>query len=105
MVGGEVVVRPDVEGATQNDPLQAVQGDLVNWNNRTDQCHHPVAVDPAGLFLTDEIPPGRSSDPLFNVTQTPGTTITYMCSRHPDNAKERGRITVVPLSGAGGADV
>jgi hypothetical protein len=52
-----------------------------------------VAITPAGLFLTDEIPPGRASSPMFNVTQSPAT-ITYQCSRHPENPDEKGTIKV-----------
>jgi hypothetical protein len=92
-VDGKTVLQPDRPGANPGDPLQAVLGDLITWNNETDDIHHPVAITPAGLFLTDEIPPGRASSPMFNVTQSPAT-ITYQCSRHPENPDEKGTIKV-----------
>jgi hypothetical protein len=99
-VDGKTVLQPDWPGTKPGDPLKVKRGDFVTWNNRTNEIHHPVAITPAGLFLTDEIPPGRVSSPIFNVTQSPSptpppTTITYMCSHHPDNPDERGSIEVI----------
>jgi plastocyanin len=90
--GNKVVFEPDRPDAKPGDPLQVIQGDLVVWNNRTAEIHHPVAI--TGPFLTDEVAPGRASDPLFNVTQAVGTTITYICSHHPDDPNEKGTIQV-----------
>jgi plastocyanin len=89
---GKVVFQPDRPRAKPGDPLQVFPGDFVVWNNRTDDAHHPVAIDPPGLFLTEEIPPRQPSDPKFNVTKPSGTKITYKCSLHPDEA---GTIDVI----------
>jgi plastocyanin len=90
-IDGKTVFQPDRPGANPGDPLEVVLGDLVTWNNETDDPHHPVATDPAGPFLTNEIPPGGVSSPIFNVTQTPPKTIAYTCSLHAD---EKGSIKV-----------
>ena len=91
-VGGKTVLQPDRPGAQPGDPYQADLGDLITWNNETNDIHHPVAIDPVTTYLTDEIPPGRVSSPIFNVEEA--KTITYQCSRHPDNPDEKGTIEV-----------
>ena len=92
---GKVVLQPDRPRAKAGDALEVYPGDFVTWNNRTDDAHHPVAIDPPGLFLTDEIPARQPSDPKFNVTKPSGTKITYKCSLHPDNPDEIGTIKVI----------
>lgn len=89
---GTTVFQPDRPGAKPGDPLKVIKGDLITWNNRTNDIHHPVAVTPAGTFLTDEIPPKDVSSPIFSPV-TP-SVITYMCSRHPDDPGEKGSIEV-----------
>ncbi len=81
-VGGKVVFRPDVPGAQAGDPLGADVGDIVTWNNRTNDAHHPVATEPGGLFLTEDIPAGQVSSPMFNI-ETAGI-IKYVCAHHED---------------------
>ena len=77
-VGGKVVFRPDLPGAQAGQPLGANNGDNVTWNNRTDEFHHPVATEPAGEFLTDDIPAGEVSSPIFNISKS----VTYKCAHH-----------------------
>ena len=74
---GTVVFRPD--GEEIGKTLGAKQGDNVTWTNRTNRPLELHSIDPLGLYLTDEIPAGSASSPAFDVTQDPGTTITYSC--------------------------
>jgi plastocyanin len=82
-----VAFQPDVPGAQPNQPLGVNVGDNITWNNRTNEAHWPVAIAPGG-FLTNNIPAGEVSDPIFNVQ----TTVTYRCLHHP---QEHGMIVVV----------
>ena len=86
---GTVVFKPDISSAQPGQPLGANAGDIVTWNNRTNQAHWPVAIDPPG-FLTNDIPAGEVSNPIFNI-QGP---VKYRCQHHP---QEQGSI-VVPAS-------
>lgn len=107
---------PDLQGANPGDPLQAQQDDLVTWNNTTGDSHQPWPTDssydplPAergsANYLSDEIPPGESSRPSYDVAQ-PVTdpppdnwTVYYYCKLHPTVETERGTIeaTTVPTS-------
>jgi hypothetical protein len=71
---GTVGFRPDLPGATIGQPLGAANGDIVNWNNETNNTLTLVSIPP-GTFLTDPIPAGQASDPGFQV----GGSITYSC--------------------------
>jgi plastocyanin len=68
--------------------LQAAQGDIVSWNNQTDQLHQPVASD--GTALSDGVPPWDTSSPGY-VLPTSGVTISYACKYH---SGETGTIIV-----------
>ena len=70
-----------------------VQGDIVSWNNTTDQEHWPAPDDMAthGSFMAEPIKPDSASI-AYNVIATAGKTITYRCLLHPD---EKGQIEVV----------
>jgi plastocyanin len=97
------------EGGPQG--LLARAGDLVSWNNATDEAHQPWPTDanykpltPAQVgprggenYLSDEIPPDHSSRPSWVVTVSPVTqnTIYYCCKLHPDM---HGVITITPTS-------
>jgi hypothetical protein len=86
---------------------QAQQDDLVSWNNTTNETHQPWPLDgngnpikspSPGEYLSDPIPPGRSSRPAYNVAQ-PATspppdswTVSYYCKNHPNRPSERGTI-------------
>ena len=87
LADGTVAFEPDVPGATPGQPLGAKTGDLVTWNNRTNQAHWPVATS-AQTFLTNDIPAGQVSDPIFQVQ----SMVTYSCRHHPH---EQGVIEVV----------
>jgi len=100
---GGVKFQPDIEDAEPGDPLEVEQGDLVSWNNTTDQTYRPIATTP--LFIGGTSPPvpaqltaspiqPHSPSPYFNVTQPTGTTIDYICEGHPEI---QGRIVVVPF--------
>jgi hypothetical protein len=103
---------PDADG------LLAQAGDLVSWNNRTDDVHQPWPTDanyvpladaqvgPRGSqnYLSDEIDPDGSSRPSWVVAPltfpappppppVSGKTIYYCCRLHP---QERGKINITP---------
>lgn len=115
---GETVFVPDLQGAQPGDPLQTWQDDLVSWNNTTNKTHQPWPTDssyqplpdsqvlPRGsaTYMSDEIPPGESSTPSYDVPPPPAAnppletwTIYYCCKKHPT---EHGTIvaTTVPTS-------
>jgi plastocyanin len=88
----------------ENGPtvLNVSKGDIISWNNTTDDLHQPVAADasyqPLGAapgtpqYLSDAIPAGESSEPAWiaNAAAVP-TTVYYVCAYHKD---EHGIITV-----------
>jgi hypothetical protein len=117
--GGGAAFVPDLLGAQPGDPLQAQQDDLVTWNNTTSETHQPWPADenynplpdsqvlPRGSagYLSDEIPPGGSSRPSYDVAQPPlppdaphgarppaTWNVFYCCKLHPTVASERGMI-------------
>lgn len=94
--GKPAVFTPDIDATPplpRGAPLKVVQGDLVSWNNTTDQPHWPVPDDPNtyGDFITRPIDPDSSST-AYNIVASAGTTISYHCRLHP---KERGQMNVV----------
>jgi hypothetical protein len=91
--GKPAVFTPDIDGVKPGTPLKVVQGDLVSWNNQTDDPHFPVPDDPNkfGVFMTAPIRAGSSSG-AYNVVAPSGTTISYHCSLDADL---RGQIVVV----------
>lgn len=92
----------DFPDSQQGDPLQAMQGDLVSWNNTTENVHQPWETDSnynpkTSSTLSNIIAPGQSSN-WYNCSQ-PTTkpriwTVYYYCSQHPSNQQERGTIEV-----------
>lgn len=100
---------PDVYSDTGTPPenLQAQVGDLVCWNNQTDQ-EHEIWITDADYQLqtniTQQIGSHKSSSPGYvpqlsdvtppNSAPTVGNPVTiyYACSLHPD---EHGKISVV----------
>jgi hypothetical protein len=109
--GTGAAFQPDVPGSNPGDPLSAQQGDLVSWNNTTDQAHQAWQTDAnyqplsdawvsehPELGMGDSIPSGRSSSPAYDVSwpsalAPPQTwTIYYFCKLHPTVESERGTI-------------
>jgi hypothetical protein len=86
------VYTPDIDGTPSGTPLTVVQGDIVSWNNSTDQAHWPTPDDPTiGSFMTTPVQPYTSST-AYNVIAEAPATISYHCSLHPG---ETGKIKVV----------
>ena len=90
---GTVTFTPDLAGASAGQSLGVSFGDNVTWNNRTNCPLTMTAVTPAGLYLTEPVPPGSASNPILNVRQS----ITYTASLgagHPALATQ-GHIAMV----------
>jgi hypothetical protein len=98
-------------GGAQFSPKtqQAQQDDLVCWNNTTDETHQPWPTDQnynpipnvargSAQYLSDPIPPGRSSRPSYDVALPAGNPapqtwkVYYYCQTHPQRTNERGVI-------------
>ena len=84
-----VAFQPDLPGAQPGQPLGALGGDLITWNNTTNNAHQPEGTNPTS-YLTEQIPAGQVSDPIYKAPAGP-TTITYACKLHP---QEQGSIVV-----------
>jgi hypothetical protein len=109
-----IKIVPSSTGGAKFSPsaLQTQQDDLVCWNNTTKETHQPWPTDdeynPLDVsrsdpqYLSDEIPPNRSSRPSYDVAQPPAPskgvpppanwTVYYYCATHPDRDIERGQI-------------
>ena len=74
LADGTITFTPDVPKAVANQPLGANAKDNVTWNNRTNRDLTLKSINPANLYLTEPIPAGQVSDPIF-VAQT----VTYSC--------------------------
>ena len=74
--GGGVVFWPWIPGAKAGDNLIANAADLVTWNNMTNKTLTLKSINPPNTFLTDPIPAGKVSDPIFKVTKS----VTYACT-------------------------
>lgn len=101
----------DVESTTFDPtPLSAQQNDVVCWTNNTGETHQPWPLDANGKplpasstprgsanYLSDPIPPNRSSRPSYIVVQPSGNPPTwklnYYCATHPQRQSERGTIS------------
>ena len=85
--GSGVQFNPDVFGTAPGSPLQAQKGDLVSWNNQTDNDHTIVVnVTPAQTFTANS---WKSTD-AYLITNAAGTSVTYTCDNN-----ETGTINVV----------
>ncbi|MEA2819742.1 MAG: hypothetical protein QOJ86_1746 [Bradyrhizobium sp.] len=92
--GKPAVFTPDIDNVKPGTPLQVVQGDLVSWNNESDESHFLVPDDKQfGALMTTAVKPDNSSG-AYNVVAKTGSIISYHCSLH-DN--EHGKIVVVPF--------
>jgi hypothetical protein len=78
-----ITFTPDVAGAKVGQPLGASQFDDITWNNRTNQEIKLISIQPPGLFLTEPIPAGKVSNPIFAMTDD--TAIGY-CWVRPNPA-------------------
>jgi hypothetical protein len=85
---GTVTFQPEVPGAQQGQPLGVSSGDLVTWNNTTNKSL-TLQSDPAGTFLTNPIPAGQVSDPIFKVT----ASVNYACT---NPTEQKHSIMIVP---------
>jgi|SRR5690349_13881319 hypothetical protein len=96
---GTVTFQPDVPNSHPNQPLGVQQNDTVSWNNTTNQTLTLQSIAPAGLYLTDPIPAGQVSDPMFSVGTIPnnGTSVAYSCV---SPSQHRHSIVVVNPSAA-----
>lgn len=88
-VPGKVAFRPDLPDAKQGDTLNVNEGDLINWNNRTDDAHQPAATNLKDKYLTNEIPAGKPSSPAYKI---PTYEIKYKCEN--DANDKVGKIKV-----------
>lgn len=100
--GTGAAFQPKLPNSKPGDPLNAQEGDIVTWGNRTNDVHQPWPTvgnqpngDPApppATGLCDPIAANDSSRPQFVVNRKPGEQINYCCRYHPT---ERGQIIVV----------
>lgn len=78
-VDGGIAFQPDRPGAQPGQPLGANENDLVTWYNMTDTTLALVSIPP-GTYITEPIPAGTVSSPIF---QVPSTGLTYSCVDPP----------------------
>ena len=78
-VDGGIAFQPDRPNAQPNQPLGARSGDLVTWNNMTNSTLTLQSVDPPNVYITEPIPAGSVSSPIFQVTGN----LTYSCVDPP----------------------
>ena len=74
---GKIAFLPAVPGAQQNQPLGVSANDLVTWNNTTNSTLTLKSQTASVPYLTDPIPPGKVSDPIFKAT----ASVTYACTK------------------------
>lgn len=65
--GGGVVFWAWIPGTKAGDPLIAQVSDLVTWNNMSANTITLKPIDPKGPYITEPIPSGRVSSPIFQV--------------------------------------
>jgi hypothetical protein len=73
---GTVTFQPDLPGAQRGQPLGANPGDLITWNNTTNRTLTLQSIPP-GTYLTDPIPPGQVSDPIYRMGNA---SVKYACT-------------------------
>jgi hypothetical protein len=99
--GVPAAIVPDLHGSKPGDPLQVQEDDLISWNNTTDKPCQPWPTDwkyqpvPGAQGLSDQIPAGKSSRPLYDVPlPASGNIIYYYLKEYPN---VRGTIVVSPM--------
>ena len=76
--GGSISLNPDVFGAAPGSPLQAQVGDLVSWNNQTNDDQRIVV---SGETLDAAPWKSTTAYQIQNPNKTPTPyTINYTCS-------------------------
>lgn len=88
LANGTVAFQPDTHDGQPQQPLGVLLNDRVHWNNETNDTHRLV-VTSNSEFLTNEVPPGRVSNPGVIVNTQ---RIDYKCALHPG---EQGAIVAV----------
>src|ERR1044072_9529602 len=95
------------DGGKPGQPLGVNTGDIITWNNRTNNelelqvlsITLPPPAPPPGptpqLFQKIKLKPGSASDAIFAVTQLNGTVITYSCKKP---TKQQHTIVVGPAT-------
>ena len=73
--GSGLQFNPDVYGCDPGSPLQAQKGDLVSWNNQTNDKHQIIV----GTETFDVDP--WSSTTAYQVQTAAPATITYTCDK------------------------
>lgn len=102
--GVPVAIVPDLHGSKPGDPLQAQEDDLVSWNNTTDNPCQPWPTDSnyqpllGSQGLSNQIPAGMSSRPLYDVVVPASGNVIYYCLKEYPNV--RGTIVVSPMPAA-----
>jgi hypothetical protein len=76
---GEVGFRLALPGNDIGQPLSASNGDDVVWYNKTDKTLTLVSISPPNTYLTNPIPAGEPSDPIYQVKGS----VTYRCVDPP----------------------
>lgn len=74
LADGTITFTPDLPQAAPNQPLGANAKDNVTWNNRTNRELTLRSITPANLYLTEPIPAGQVSDPIFSAQ-----SVIYSC--------------------------
>jgi len=125
LAGRPVLLVPDLVGALPGDPLDAQVDDLVSWNNESGQSYQPWPTDQNGnplavggktpppapppppqqappnppfpaLYITNMVPPNRSSTPAYNVVMPKTGNVIFYCliDAKGNPTKVRGQIIV-----------
>ena len=69
---GTVTFTPYVPNAHAGQPLGVGKDDLVTWNNQTNSQVQLQSIQPKGTYLTEPIPAGKVSNPIFQASATIG---------------------------------
>lgn len=102
--GVPVAIVPDLHGSKPGDPLQVQEDDLVSWNNTSNRPCQPWPTDwkyqplLGAQGLSNQIPAGTSSRPLYNVAMPVSGNIIYYCLKEYPNV--HGIIVVSPMPAA-----
>jgi hypothetical protein len=93
---GTFTFTPYVPGAYVGQPLGVSSGDLVTWNNQTNGEIKLQSIQPKDTYLTEPIPAGSVSSPIFQVNATVGYS-RVRAGLTPSTPPDHWIILVVPL--------